>query len=48
MQLQTVLCYSYIYDEIFTTHFLKSDINLRSPQDQPTIFFLVHAPLQIT
>jgi hypothetical protein len=27
MQVQTLLCYSYIYDMIFTTQFLKSNIN---------------------
>jgi len=34
MQLQTVLRYSYTYDMIFVTKFLKSNVNYMQPQYQ--------------
>jgi hypothetical protein len=35
MQLQSVLCYSYIYDKIFTIQILKSNIIYTQPQGKP-------------
>jgi hypothetical protein len=36
-QLQRVLCYSYTYDMIFTTQFLKSKLNNIQPQYQLSV-----------
>jgi hypothetical protein len=33
MQLQTVLCYSYTYDMIFITKFLKSNVGSAIPSE---------------
>jgi hypothetical protein len=35
MQMQTVLCYSYIYDMIFITWYLVPNINYIYPHSQP-------------
>jgi len=35
MQLQTIVCYGYIYDSIFITKFLKSNANYTASRSAP-------------
>jgi len=35
MQLQTIVCYGYIYDSIFITKFLKSNMNYTASRSAP-------------